>query len=86
MGIKPMQLPPTHTFRPCPNLPLVLHRQADSHAETLSLALWVLLSARCLSLPNQPKPDRTHRDDSGKGLIEARCSQKQQPRYTRPMC
>ena len=49
MGIKPMQLPHTHihthththTFHPCPNLPLslVLHRQADSHAETLSLAL-----------------------------------------------
>lgn len=32
---------PAHTLHPCPNLPLclVLRRQADSHAETLSTAL-----------------------------------------------
>lgn len=43
-----------HALPPCPNLPfsLVLHRQADSHAETFSPALKVV-SARCLSLSNQ---------------------------------
>lgn len=73
-----MQIPHTHTLHPCPNLPLslVLHRQTDSHAETFSPALRVL-SARCLSLSNQRKPNRTHCDDSGKGL-EAHCFSKKQ--------
>lgn len=78
MGIKQTQIPHTHTLRPCPNLPLspVLHRQADSHVETFSPALRVL-SARCLSLSNQRKPNWTHWDDSGKGLEAHGCLWKQ---------